>query len=89
MNYTLIAYTEEDSSYHDRCGDYIHRPGSFEIFFTTDKAEIIETWAKWSFSGNYETLELLLNGVPDRHHDDADSAIGMNWTMLVKLVLKN
>lgn len=74
MNYTLIAYNE-DSSYHDRCGDYIHRPGSFEIFFTTDKVEIIETWAKWSLSNKYETLELLLNGVPDQYQNEADSAI--------------
>lgn len=73
MNYTLIAYNE-DTSYYDRGGDLVSQPGSFEIFFTT-KAEIIETWAKWSFSEKYETLELLLNGVPDRHHDDADSAI--------------
>jgi hypothetical protein len=74
MNYTLIAYTE-DSSYHDRCGDYIHRPGSFETFFTTNKDELIEQWANWSFSGNYESLDLLLNGIPDNHLNDEEDKI--------------
>ena len=61
MNYTLIAYTE-NTSHTDRCGDWISEPGAFETFFTTDKAELIETWANWNFSGNYETLNLLLDG---------------------------
>lgn len=81
MNYTLIAYTE-DGSYHDRCGDYIHHPGSFETFFTKDREELINTWADWSFNRNFESLELLLNGAPsselndeeDRIYDELDDA---------------
>jgi hypothetical protein len=74
MNYTLIAYTE-DSSYHNRCGDYIHQPGSFETFFTRDKTELIEKWANWSFSGNFESLDLLLNGIPDNQFSEEEDQI--------------
>lgn len=74
MNYTLIAYTE-DSSYHDRCGDYIHQTGSFETFFTRDEAELIEKWANRSFSGNYESLDLLLNGIPDNQFSEEENQI--------------
>ena len=69
MNYTLIAHTE-DSSYHDRCGDYNHQPGAFEIFYTTDRDEAVKKWADWSFSGGYDTLEMLINGVPSSHLGD-------------------
>lgn len=78
MNYTLIAYTE-DSSYHDRCGDYIYQPGSFETFFTRDEAELIEKWANWSFSGNYERLDLLLDGIPDNQFSEEEDQI---WNTL-------
>ena len=76
MNYTLIGYTE-NTSYLDRHGDYHTEPGRFEIFFTRDKDELIETWAKMSFSGDYERLDLLLNGAPDDvlDVDEADSRL--------------
>jgi hypothetical protein len=74
MNYTLIGYTE-NTSYLDRHGDYQTEPGDFEIFLTRDKDELIETWARMSFSGDYESLNLLLNGVPDDQLDEADDII--------------
>lgn len=74
MNYTLIGYSERTLDY-DRWGDLTGEPGAFETFWTTDKAELIETWAVWSFSGNYETLNLLIDGVPDSYLSDDASLI--------------
>lgn len=66
MNYTIIGHTE-DNSYHDRCGDFISRPGSFETQFFRDdkKAEFLQAWAHAKFHNTYEDLIILLNGIPD------------------------
>ncbi len=72
MNYTIIGHTE-DSSYHDRCGDYISQPGTFETqFFREDKkAEFLRAWAHARFHNTYEDLLILINGIPeDRFEDD-------------------
>lgn len=68
MNFTIIGHTE-DNSYHDRCGDYISRPGTFETqFFRDDKrAEFLHAWAHAKFHNTYEDLIILVNGIPDSH----------------------
>lgn len=73
MNYTIIGHTE-DSSYHDRCGDYIPQPGTFETQFFRDdkKAEFLRAWAHAKFHNTYEDLIILLNGIPTDHIDDAE-----------------
>ena len=75
MNYTLIGYTE-DSSFIDRHGDYHRQPGDFDTFFTRDREELIKTWADWSFNRNFESLNLLLNGVPEEEFDKQEQIIG-------------
>jgi hypothetical protein len=72
MNYTLIGHTE-DSSYYDRCGDLVSRPGSFETQFFREeqKPEFLKAWANARFYNTYETLIILMNGIPeDRLEDD-------------------
>lgn len=72
MNYTIIGHTE-DSSYHNRCGDFVRQPGSFETGFFREeqKEEFLLAWARAKFSGGYETLLILVNGVPeDRMNDE-------------------
>jgi hypothetical protein len=66
MNYTIIGQTD-DNSYHDRCGDYISRPGTFETQFFRDdkKAEFLRAWAHAKYHNTYENLIILLNGIPD------------------------
>ena len=66
MNYTIIGHTA-DSSYHDRCGDYISKPGEFETQFFRDenKAEFLQAWAHAKYHNTYEDLIILLNGIPD------------------------
>jgi hypothetical protein len=68
MNYTLIGHTE-DGSYHDRCGDFISKPGEFETQFFRDdkKAEFLRAWAHAKYHNTYENLIILLNGIPDSH----------------------
>lgn len=66
MNYTIIGHTE-DSSYHDRCGDYISQPGAFEVqFFREEEKEaFLKAWAHARFHSTYEDLVILVNGVPE------------------------
>lgn len=66
MNYTIIGQTE-DNSYHDRCGDFISRPGLFDTQFFRDdkKAEFLRAWAHAKYHNTYENLIILLNGIPD------------------------
>jgi hypothetical protein len=66
MNFTIIGQTD-DNSYHDRCGDFISRPGTFETMFFRDdkKAEFLRAWAHAKFHVTYENLIILLNGIPD------------------------
>jgi hypothetical protein len=73
MNYTIIGHTE-DSSYHDRCGDYISQPGAFETqFFREDKkAEFLCAWAHARFHNTYEDLLILIDGIPDGFLEDAE-----------------
>jgi hypothetical protein len=68
MNYTIIGHTE-DGSYHDRCGDFISKPGEFETQFFRDdrKAEFLRAWAHAKYHNTYENLIILLNGIPDSH----------------------
>ncbi len=72
MNYTIIGHTA-DGSYHDRCGDYVSKPGEFETqFFREDKkAEFLRAWAHAKYHNTYEDLIILVNGIPeDRLEDD-------------------
>lgn len=66
MNYTLIGQTE-DGSYHDRCGDFISKPGEFTVLFfrDEDKHAFLWAWANAKFHSRYENLIILLNGIPD------------------------
>lgn len=66
MNFTIIGHTE-DSSYHDRCGDYISQPGTFEtqFFREAQKAEFLRAWAHARFHNTFEDLVILLNGIPE------------------------
>lgn len=66
MNLTLIGHTA-DGSYHDRCGDFISKPGSFEThFFREDKkAEFLREWAHARYYNTYEDLIILVNGAPE------------------------
>lgn len=66
MNYTIIGHTE-DSSYHDRCGDFISQPGTFETQFFRDerKTEFLRAWAHATFHNTYENLIILINGIPE------------------------
>ena len=66
MNFTIIGHTE-DSSYHDRCGDYISQPGQFETQFFREeqKEEFLKAWAHARFHSTYENLIILVNGVPE------------------------
>lgn len=65
MNFTIIGHTA-DSSYHDRCGDYISRRGTFETRFFREKqkAEFLKAWAHAKFHNTYKDLLILMNGVP-------------------------
>jgi hypothetical protein len=71
MNYTIIGHTE-DQSYHDRCGDFISKPGSFETQFFRDdnKAEFLKAWAHAKYHNTYEELIILLDGIPDGRLED-------------------
>lgn len=75
MNYTIIGHTE-DSSYHDRCGDYVSEPGKFETEFFRDdgKAEFLKAWAHAKFHSTYEDLLILINGIPDNEMNEAEYA---------------
>lgn len=74
MNFTIIGHTE-DGSYHDRCGDFISKPGEFETQFFRDdkKAKFLHAWAHAKFHNTYENLIILLNGIPD------DKLEGSEW----------
>jgi hypothetical protein len=73
MNYTIIGHTA-DGSYHDRCGDYISKPGEFETQFFRDdkKAEFLRAWAHAKYHNTYEDLIILLNGIPDGKLEDEE-----------------
>jgi hypothetical protein len=73
MNYTIIGHTE-DGSYHDRCGDFISKPGEFETQFFRDdkKEEFLRAWAHAKFHNTYEDLIILLNGIPDGRLEDEE-----------------
>ena len=73
MNYTIIGHTE-DSSYYDRCGDHVSRPGVFEtqFFREEEKAAFLKAWAHAKFHNTYETLIILVNGVPEDKMNDAE-----------------
>lgn len=73
MNYTLIAY-REDSSYYDRCGDFVSCPGEFETFFSTDREQFAERYAEIQFNKSWDTLAVLINGVPEDHWSDDEHA---------------
>lgn len=73
MNYTLIAH-EEDSSYFDRCGDFNRQEGRFEIYFSTDRVEFAEHWAKTQQNGSWDNLIVLLNGKPEEQWTDEEQA---------------
>ena len=71
MNYTIIGHTA-DGSYHDRCGDYISKPGEFETQFFRDdkKEEFLRAWAHAKFHNTYEDLIILLDGIPEGRLED-------------------
>lgn len=73
MNYTIIGHTE-DNSYHDRCGDYVSRPGKFEskFFREENKDAFIKAWAYDSFHNTYETMIILINGIPSDEMTDEE-----------------
>jgi hypothetical protein len=73
MNYTIIGHTE-DGSYHDRCGDFISKPGEFETQFFRDdkKEEFLRAWAYAKYHNTYEDLIILLNGIPDGKLEDEE-----------------
>lgn len=73
MNFTIIGHTE-DSSYHDRCGDYITRPGKFEtqFFREEDKEAFLKAWAHARFHSTYENLIILVNGVPEESMNEEE-----------------
>lgn len=75
MNFTIIGHTE-DSSYHDWCGDHISRPGLFETRFFREeqKTEFLKACAHAKFHNTYETLIILVNGVPDGEMNDEEYA---------------
>lgn len=78
MNYTLIGHTE-DSSYHDRCGDYISQPGTFDTFFFRDDREaFIKAWALASYEkrygDKYEDLIIMIDGIPEDEMNDIEYA---------------
>lgn len=66
MNYTLIGYTE-DSSYRDRCGDWVSQPGDFTTLFfrEAEKAVFLKAWAAAKFHSSYDNLIILLDGIPE------------------------
>lgn len=71
-NFTIIGQSD-DNSYHDRCGDYISQPGTFELqFFRNEqKAEFLRAWAHAKFHITYENLIIMINGIPeDKLEDD-------------------
>jgi hypothetical protein len=73
MNYTIIGHTE-DQSYHDRCGDFISKPGSFETQFFRDdkKSEFLRAWAHAKYHNTYQDLIILLDGIPDGRLEDEE-----------------
>jgi len=73
MNYTIIGHTA-DGSYHDRCGDYISKPGEFETQFFRDdkKEEFLRAWAHAKYHNTYEDLIILLDGIPDGRLEDEE-----------------
>jgi vacuolar-type H+-ATPase subunit I/STV1 len=76
MNYTIIGHTE-DTSYHDRCGDYVSKPGKFETFFFRDdeRARFVKLWAQFSHESTYEDLIILLNGCPEDELEGEDEKL--------------
>lgn len=73
MNYTMIAY-EADSSFHDRCGDFISQPGKFVTFFSEDINEFAKRLAEADHEGGWDELIILLNGRPEEHWGDEEIA---------------
>jgi hypothetical protein len=73
MNYTLIGQTD-DSSYHDRCGDFISRPGEFTVLYfpEEDKHAFLWAWAQAKYHNTYENLIILTNGIPEDRLEDDD-----------------
>jgi hypothetical protein len=73
MNFTIIGHSA-DGSYHDRCGDYISKPGVFEtqFFREAQKAEFLKTWAHAKYHNTYEDLIILLDGIPDGRLEDEE-----------------
>ena len=71
--YTLIGHTP-DTSYHDRCGDYISEPGKFEtqFFRAENKDEFLKAWAHARFHNTYEDLLILVNGIPEDKMEEAE-----------------
>lgn len=73
MNYTIIGYTE-DGSYFDRGGDYVDRPGAFEIshFREFDKESFLNVWADAQYHNRFNYLYILLNGISTDHFTDEE-----------------
>ena len=68
MTYLIIGHTE-DSRHYDRCGDLVGESGEFEtkFFRQEDKAAFLREWAHAVFHNTYETLTIVVNGVPVDH----------------------
>lgn len=77
--FTLIAYTEGEEGWYDRCGEWNEgTPSELDISYFTD---IKECGFMWAYTERqYETTKLLINGIdPETYNEEFPEEYNTLW----------